>query len=91
MEDYLKFKKMITPVFIQVLFWLGVAGVVIAGFATMFQGSYWVLAGLFQLVLGVISVRVGCEILIVLFRMYECLEAIREVQAPSEKAAPEGE
>ena len=90
MEEYLKFKKMVTPIFIQVLFWLGVAATVIASFATMFQGSFWVLVGLFQLVLGVISVRVGCELLIVLFRMYECLEAIREVQAPSasKEAAP---
>ena len=33
MEDFLKFRKMITPVIIQVLFWVGVAGTVIAAWS----------------------------------------------------------
>ena len=35
MEDFLKFRKMITPVIIQVLFWVGVAGTVIAALVMM--------------------------------------------------------
>ena len=31
MEDFLKFRKMITPVIIQILFWVGVGISVIAG------------------------------------------------------------
>ena len=35
MGDFLKFRKMITPVIIQILFWIGAAGMVIAGLVTM--------------------------------------------------------
>ncbi len=42
MDDFLKFRKMITPVIIQVLFWVGVAGTVIAALVVMAMsfGSY---------------------------------------------------
>jgi len=35
MEDYLKFRKMITPTIIQILFWVGVAGAVLGALVMM--------------------------------------------------------
>ena len=86
MEEYLSFRKMITPVIIKVLFWVGVAGSVIAGLVTI-AGSFQarglgVLAGFFGglliMVLGTIIWRVYCELLILFFRMNDTLTDIRD-------------
>ncbi len=85
MEDFLKFRKMITPVIIQVLFWVGVAGTVIAALVVMATsfGSYGngaaqFLGGLVLLVLGPVAVRIYCELLILFFRMNETLTDIKK-------------
>ena len=36
--------------------------------------------GLLMIVLGPVFVRIGCELLILLFRMYEALEDIRSMK-----------
>jgi len=84
MEDFLKFRKMITPVIIQVLFWVGVAGAVIAALVMMAMsfGSYGggaaqFLGGLIMLVIGPVVVRIYCELLILFFRMNETLTDIK--------------
>lgn len=83
MEDFLKFRKMITPVIIQVLFWVGVAiavigalGMMVFGVATNGQGVM-VLVGLVMLVVGPVLVRIYCELLILFFRMNETLTEIK--------------
>jgi phosphotransferase system glucose/maltose/N-acetylglucosamine-specific IIC component len=85
MEDFLKFRKMITPAIIQVLFWIGVAVCVIAGLVFMaysfdsYSGGVGVfLSGLLVLILGPIGVRVYCELLILFFRMNESLTEIKD-------------
>lgn len=79
MNDFLAFKKMITPVFIQVIFWVGIVAIVFSGFAMMFSGGVAnAFMGLFMIVLGGIFWRVWCEIIILLFRIHENLAAIRE-------------
>jgi hypothetical protein len=75
MGDYLAFRKMITPVFIQVLFWIGVVAVVIGGIASI--GSHRVGVGLALIILGPIGIRVYAEILIVVFRINDNVFAIR--------------
>ncbi len=84
MEDFLKFRKMITPVIIQVLFWVGVAGTVIAALVVMAMsfgssggGAAQFLGGLILLVLGPVGVRIYCELLILFFRMNETLTEIK--------------
>ena len=84
MEDFLKFRKMITPVIIQVLFWVGVAGTVIAALVVMAMsfgssggGAAQFLGGLIMLVLGPVVVRIYCELLILFFRMNETLTDIK--------------
>ena len=83
MEDFLKFRKMITPVIIQILFWVGVAASVIGALITIVFGlmgngqGYLVLVGLLYLVLGPVYVRISCELLILFFRMNETLTEIK--------------
>lgn len=84
MDDFLKFRKMITPVIIQVLFWIGVAGSVIGALVVMAMsfgryggGAGQFLGGLLMLVLGPVVVRIYCELLILLFRINETLTEIK--------------
>jgi hypothetical protein len=76
MQDLLSFNRMITPVFIHVIYWIGIAAVLLAGFGVI-AGGGGILKGLLAMVVGVIVVRVGCEVLIVLFRINDNLAAIR--------------
>jgi len=77
MNDFLAFRKFITPVFIQVLFWLAVAMTVIGALIMMFQGGVAIIGGLIFLVVGPFLARIYCELLILLFRIYDELVAIR--------------
>ena len=76
MEDFFTFRRMITPVLIQILFWLGVILVVLTG-GYMIVAEGETLAGLALVILGPLGVRVYCELLILLFRMNETLTDIK--------------
>jgi len=52
MNEFLAFRKMITPVIIQVVFWIGVAVCVIAGLGILFQGGKFIVQGLTVLLIG---------------------------------------
>lgn len=81
MGEFLAFRRYLTPAFIQVLFWIGFAAIVIfmlyAGINAM-RGS--VIIGLLFIIIGIplmiILWRVYCEILIVFFRILESLQSI---------------
>lgn len=75
MEEYVTFRKMVTPVIIQIVFWILFAIVVLVGLLTLAQN---VLGGLLILVVGPIAVRIYAEILIVLFQINEALQELRE-------------
>jgi hypothetical protein len=76
MEDFFAFRRMITPVLIQVVFWLAVVLVVLAGgYMIVAEGELF--AGLALVFLGPLGVRVYCELLILLFRMNETLTDIK--------------
>jgi hypothetical protein len=75
---------MITPVIVQALFWVGAGIAVIAGLigigsglSSSYGGGSQVLGGLLILVLGPVIVRIYCELLILLFKMYEALNEVR--------------
>jgi hypothetical protein len=76
MGEYLSFKKLITPVLIQLLFWIAVFGNTLS--ALFDSGGFW--AGLLQLVIGPILIRVFCEGLIVIFEINNTLTEIRDRQ-----------
>jgi hypothetical protein len=85
MSDFWAFRTMVTPVIIQILFWIGVllclvigAIMVIYG-ANHFQGGqgHYLWKGVLLFVLGPLGVRVYCEILIIFFRINETLTEIK--------------
>jgi hypothetical protein len=85
MEDYLKFRKMITPVIIQVIYWIGTILIILTGLYYVFlgitadfQGGKQVLCGLLLMFLGPLGVRIYCELLILLFRMKETMDEMLE-------------
>ena len=83
MEDFLAFRKMITPIIIQVLFWIGVAFSVIVGLIQIassfgrYGGGFSFLGGLLVIIIGPIMARIYCELLILIFRMYDTLLEIK--------------
>lgn len=87
MGEFLTFKKFIAPVVIQVVFWLGVVGCIGYGIYVIVQlgryGGQFVLTGILTILLGPIVVRLYCEILVVFFRIYETLLAIRANTQPN--------
>ncbi len=83
--DFLLFRRFITPVFVQVLFWIEVVVFLVAGIFIMtldFGGwgegpeGWQVLVGLVLILLGPIFARIWCERLVVHFRSYEELKNI---------------
>ncbi|QAA77375.1 MAG: hypothetical protein BIP78_1611 [Candidatus Bipolaricaulis sibiricus] len=85
MQDYLSFRKMITPVAIQVIFWVGIVACVIVGLVSIvsgasatYGGGTTVLTGILVILLGPLGVRIWCELLIVVFRILDTLGEIRD-------------
>ena len=84
MGDFLAFRKMITPAVIQIFFWLGVIVCVVAGLGILSNSEVLAaaspvpptLTAVLVLVIGPLIVRIYCELLMVLFRIYESLRAI---------------
>jgi hypothetical protein len=77
MGDLLRFETMITPIVIQIIFWVAVVIVVIAGIGQMVHGGFAVVTGLLTIVLGPIAARIYCEIVIVFFRINDHLRQIQ--------------
>jgi hypothetical protein len=80
MNEYLSFRRMVTPVIIQVIFWIAVVAIVIAGIVQLSEGE---IGGILVILLGPIAARIYAEILIVIFRINEDVAAIRRAgEAP---------
>lgn len=76
MQDLLGFDKMVTPVIIRILYFLGLLGVLGTSIASLFQGRFLMAIGV--LVFGAIMVRVYSELLILLFRIHDNLVSINQ-------------
>jgi hypothetical protein len=74
--EYLSFRRMITPVFIQIIFWIFVAIAVIGGLVAIANDS--AVQGIFLILLGPLFARIYAEILIVIFRINDNVAAIRK-------------
>ncbi len=72
--EVLTFKRMLSPVLLQVLFWSGVGGV-LYGTYVLFTLGHW--AWPLPLIFGTLAVRVLFERAILAFRTYDELCAIR--------------
>jgi len=83
-KDFLVFRKMITPIIIQILFWLSVIGCI--GFGIYIIAEPWdfdldegtgVLVGILLIVLGPLLLRIQMELVILFFRINETLTEIK--------------
>ena len=78
MGDFLRFETMITPVLIQVIFWLAVLASLVIGIMAIVSGEqFGVLVGIAIIIFGPIVARIYAEILIVVFRINEHLRQIQ--------------
>ncbi|TVQ33148.1 MAG: DUF4282 domain-containing protein [Phycisphaeraceae bacterium] len=87
MKEFLSFRTMITPRIIQILFLFFVALVVLSGLIQIIAGLAnnslrLAFSGLMMIVVGPILVRIYCELLIVIFRIYDTLREIRDGRTP---------
>ena len=76
MDDYLRFKKLITPRIIQALFWMSALITFVTGLQILLHGA--VVLGLTWIVMGYLSARVFCELLLVIFAIHDRLTEIRD-------------
>lgn len=75
LKDFFSFRRMIAPVIIQVLFWLGILACLITVIVDIKDGHF--LNALLVFILGPLIVRIGCELLILFFRINETLTDIK--------------
>jgi len=94
MKDFLAFRTMLTPIIIQILFWIGTVICVIVGATMVIYGARYFggenhleLKGVLLIVLGPLGVRIYCEILIVFFRINETLTEIEHILGQRPPAA----
>ena len=83
MNDFLGFRKMITPIIIQIIFWLGTLAIVVLAIWTIARGadsydgsSVIVALGFVLLLFGPFVWRMYCEMLILNFRIHSTLTDI---------------
>jgi Domain of unknown function (DUF4282) len=78
MRDFLRFETMITPILIQIIFWVAVAAAVIAGIVMIAdRNGPSIVAGISVIIFGPILARIYAEILIVLFKINGHLRQIQ--------------
>jgi len=98
--DLLFFRRLIAPTMIQILFWVGVASSLISGLITMLMGLIalfqqgavglvMILVGLLSIPIGILLVRLWCEVMILFFRMNETLMDIKETLERTQKKEKE--
>jgi len=77
-KTLLGFDKMLAPLILKGLYFLGLVFAVIGGIVAMFTSSF--LHGLVALLLGPIFIRLWCEIMIVVFGIHENLVTLRKLK-----------
>jgi tetratricopeptide (TPR) repeat protein len=79
LEDFFTFRHMITPVLIQIVYWISTVAVVIIGLWRLFDGDSGMdrFMGFLIIVVGALTIRIYAELLMVVFRMNDTLTDIR--------------
>ncbi len=76
MRDFLSFRRMITPVLVQVLFWIAILLFIFIAIIDIIHHVNWRVI-LEIIILGPLATRIICELLILAFRINDNLAAIR--------------
>lgn len=77
LEKIISFEEMITPRIIQVVYVLGAVLITLGGLTSIMRSF---LMGLIVILLGNIGWRIYCELIILLFKVKEDLNVIKEEQ-----------
>lgn len=90
--EFLTFRKMVVPIIIQIIFWLLVGAAILSGLvgvasvAAVGGGSGGAMITVMALVamliivpIYILLIRIGCEVLIVIFRMQDTLNDIKQI------------
>ena len=79
-KDLLFFEKMITPMVVTYLYWLGILGSFISGLIIIFTDFSFgsLLSGIIFFIFGVICSRVFYELVIILFKIHEKLTVVAD-------------
>jgi len=87
MDDFINFRKLITPSIIKVLFWISsalcfIAGVVLiaSSFGAYSSGAATFLIGLCIALLGPIFSRIVCETIYAIFQIHEINPSVKPTQ-----------
>ena len=80
MKNFLMFRKMLSPILIQLLFWAAIILFVYTA-VTDFLSHESVFNVLMIIVLGTLAARIVCELLILFFRINDNLEEIKQILA----------
>lgn len=75
MRDFLRFETMITPIVIQVIFWLAVIVAIIAGIAQIVHGGTAIITGILTIIFGPLVARIYCDVVVLFFRINGHLRA----------------
>lgn len=76
-KDILQFRILVTPIFVQIIFWILAAMAVVSAISAIFHGQ--ILTGILVLVIAPLVIRIFCETMIVVFRIHDNLAAIKDV------------
>jgi len=82
MGNFLKFKKMVTPIIIQIMFWFGLVYVLWTGVATVNKSIAFDASprtGILIIILGPLFLRIYCEVLIVIFKINDTLTETQDL------------
>ncbi len=84
MNDFLTFRRMVTPVIIQILYWILTLAAIVAGVVLLSREEGDAKAvGLGVLVMGPLVLRIYAEMLLVVFRINETLTEIKNLKSRS--------
>ena len=89
MKSILTFKSMLTPKLITGLYWLLLFIAVVSGIGTMFSGFDGInfqtfILGLLTILGGAIGARIWCELMIVIFKINENLQVLKDTKTNPE-------
>lgn len=83
LKDFTSFDKMITPTIVKILFYIGVFLTIVCGLVEIIGGlasgeGSLVFFGFITVIFGPIFAKVYCELLMVIFKIYDTLKEINQ-------------
>ncbi|HIE1973499.1 TPA: DUF4282 domain-containing protein [Escherichia coli] len=74
-SQWVDFDEMITPKIIKIIYWFLLFITVVGGIIGMIANPF---VGLLGLIMGVVGLRIGCEMIILFFNIYQQVKKIAD-------------